>query len=147
MVLLTVPISLVVDQTLKSIWAWGKGWKKRTTTSAKSYTRLQLWDCRKQNCSDTLQKNSQRSGGGWLFSSKGAIAFKKEKRKKKLLEHCTWTKRFAGKYLIGKKKSSILKRRTKASTEKLEMGCVFMCKLKHISLMNPLENFALTTPV
>lgn len=27
-----------------------------------------LWRCR------TLQKNSQRSGGGWLFSSKGAIA-------------------------------------------------------------------------
>lgn len=25
----------------------------------------------------TLQKNSQRSGGGWLFSSRGAIAYKK----------------------------------------------------------------------
>lgn len=35
--------------------------------------RLVLQTAPLQRC-HTLQKNSQRSGGGWLFSSKGAIA-------------------------------------------------------------------------
>lgn len=40
MVLLTIPISLVVDQKPKSIWARGKELKKKTINPSKNYVHI-----------------------------------------------------------------------------------------------------------
>lgn len=85
-----------------------------------------------------------------MFSSKGAIAFKKKGRKKRKiqLQGCNWSKHIAGKYFSWGDKSSLLEK-DKSINKEIRGGlCVyFTSKLKHTSAMNPQKTLFLTTSV
>lgn len=80
-----------------------------------------------------------------MFSSKGAIAFKKKGRKKRKIEFQggNWRKHNAGKYFSWGNKSSLLEKDKSINREIRGGPCVyFTSKLKHTSAMNPQENSA-----
>lgn len=80
-----------------------------------------------------------------MFSSKGAIAFKKKEREKFNYRTATAVSILQGNIFLGKKKKrSLLKKKDKSINREIRGGlCVYFThKLKHTSAMNPLENFA-----
>lgn len=81
-----------------------------------------------------------------MFSSKGAIAFKKKGRKRRKIKFqgSNWRKHIAaGKYFSWGYKSSLLEKDKSIKREIRGGPCVyFTSKLKHTSAMNAQENSA-----